>query len=54
MIDPDTIDDIDDVDGEEVLCHGYNPLKKTWTWDWVPMEHLHEAGRTDIIERLFT
>ena len=53
MIDPDTIDDIDEVDGEEVFCHGYDPSVKEWKWDWVPYDHLADAGRSDIIERVW-
>ncbi|MFN3832149.1 MAG: hypothetical protein ACK4SQ_07980 [Allorhizobium sp.] len=52
MIDPDTIEDIDDCDGESVLAYGYNPISKEWAWEWVPMEELAEAGRTDIIARV--
>ena len=53
MIDPDTIEEVDDCDGEAVLAYGYNPVSKAWEWAWVQMEELAEAGRTDIIERLF-
>ncbi|WP_185933316.1 hypothetical protein [Rhizobium sp. P007] len=53
MIDPETIDDIDEVDGEEVFCHGYDPTAKEWKWDWVPYDHLADAGRGDIIDRIW-
>lgn len=51
MIDPDTIEDIDDCDGEEVYAYGYDREAKEWKWAWVPYDFLAEAGRTDIIER---
>ena len=53
MINPETIEDIDDCDGEEIFAYGYDPVSKTWKWDWVPFDHLAEAGRTDIIERVW-
>ena len=52
MIDPDTIEDVDDCDGESILAYGYNPIDRVWVWEWVPMEELAEAGRTDIIARV--
>lgn len=53
MIDPDTIEDIDDCDGECVLAYGYDSETKAWKWDWVALEVLADAGRTDIINRLY-
>lgn len=53
MLDPDTIDDIDENDGEEVMCYGYDPESKSWKWAWVPYDYLAEAGRTDITDRMW-
>jgi hypothetical protein len=53
MIDPETIEDIDDCDGESIFALGYDPLTKRWEWQWVTLEYVAECGRTDIIERLF-
>jgi hypothetical protein len=48
MIDPSTIEDIDDCDGESVLAYGRATTGR-WTWQWVPIETLYEAGRGDIL-----
>lgn len=53
MIDPETIEDIDDCDGEAVYAYGFDPETSKWTWGWVPLEYIQEAGRTDILTRLF-
>jgi hypothetical protein len=53
MIDPDTIEDIDDCDGESVFAYGFDPTSGKWEWAWVPVEHIAESGRSDIIDRLF-
>lgn len=52
MIDPETIEDMDDCDGESVHAYGYDPVKDTWGWGWVALEYIYESGRTDIIERI--
>lgn len=53
MIDPDTIEDIDDCDGESVLAYGFDTEKGEWSWGWIWIDILRESGRTDIIERIF-
>lgn len=53
MIDPETIEDIDDCDGESVSAYGFDPDTGQWGWGWVALEYIEEAGRTDITERLF-
>ncbi len=52
MIDFDTIEDVDDCDGEAVFAYGFDPLKQEWVWEWVPLEDLAEADRRDILQRL--
>lgn len=48
MIDLDTIEDIDECDGEAV--HVYGRLSTgQWSWQWVPIEAVAEAGRDDIL-----
>ncbi len=53
MIDPETIEEVDDCDGESVRAYGFDPEAKTWKWDWVSLEYVVECGRSDIIDRLF-
>jgi hypothetical protein len=53
MIDPDSIEDVEDCDGEGVFSYGLDSDTGKWCWGWVPIEHLYEYGRTDIIDRLF-
>lgn len=53
MIDPETIEDIDDCDGESVYAYGYDPKTGACCWGWVPLEYIQESGRADIMERLF-
>ena len=53
MIDPETIEDIDDCDGESIFAYGFDHVKKSWEWAWVPIEHVAECGRSDIVDRLF-
>ena len=53
MIDPESIEDIDDCDDEAIFAYGYDPDSKKWVWAWVPIVHVAEAGRTDIIDRLY-
>lgn len=52
MIDFDTIEDVDDCDGEAVFAYGFDPVKQEWLWEWVPLEDLAEADRRDILHRL--
>lgn len=52
MIDPDTIEDIDDCDGDSIWAYGYNTVSKQWEWGAVPLEYVYDAGRTDILRRL--
>lgn len=49
MIDPDTIDEADDCDGESIHAYGYNQNTGAWEWDWIPFEELWEHGRGDIV-----
>lgn len=53
MIDPETIEDMDDCDGESVHVYGFDPETNGWGWGWLGLEYLYESGRTDIIARLF-
>ncbi|MCB4771451.1 hypothetical protein LGR54_22845 [Ancylobacter sp. Lp-2] len=53
MIDPETIQDFDDCDGESVSCYGFDTETGQWGWGWVPLEDLEEAGREDILDALF-
>ena len=53
MIDPETIEDIDDCDGESIFAYGYDPLTKKWGWAWIELEYVAECGRTDIVERIY-
>lgn len=53
MIDPETIEDIDDCDGESISAYGYNPESRKWEWGWVPLEYVADCGRSDIIERVY-
>ena len=32
MIDPDTIEEIDDCDGECVYAYGFDPVTENWAW----------------------
>ena len=52
MIDFDTIEDIEECDGEAIHAYGFNPETKSWEWAWVQIEDLAEAGRIDIVERV--
>lgn len=52
MIDCETIEDMDDCDGESLSCYGYDPETGKWGWGLVPLEYVYESGRSDIIERL--
>ncbi|MFK4537923.1 hypothetical protein ABIA00_006106 [Bradyrhizobium ottawaense] len=38
MIDPDTIEDADECDGESLHAYGYDREKGEWRWQWVPIE----------------
>lgn len=49
MIDPDTIEDIDESDGEVIHVYGRNSVTGRWEWKWVPVETLIEAGRGDLV-----
>jgi hypothetical protein len=53
MIDPETIEDVDDCDGDAVYVYGFDPEKNGWGWSWLALQYLYESGRGDIIERLF-
>jgi hypothetical protein len=53
MIDVDSIEDVEDCDGESVLAYGPDSDTGEWRWDWVSIEHLHDYGRTDIIRQFF-
>lgn len=49
MIDLDTIEDIDECDGEAVHAYGRSSSTGQWSWCWIPVETLAEAGRDDIL-----
>lgn len=53
MIDPETVEEWEDCDGEAVSCFGFDPDTGQWGWGWVALEYIEEAGREDIMERLF-
>ncbi|YBV97098.1 hypothetical protein M1D80_09440 [Phyllobacteriaceae bacterium JZ32] len=53
MIDPETIEDMDDCDGESLHAYGYDPVARKWEWAWIPLEYIYESGRSDIIDRLY-
>ncbi|MCO5135983.1 MULTISPECIES: hypothetical protein [unclassified Shinella] len=53
MIDPETIEEIDDCDGESVRAFGFDNDTGRYSWAWVPLEYVAECGRSDIIDRLF-
>jgi hypothetical protein len=53
MIDPDTIEDIDDCDGDAILAYGFDTASEKWAWAWLPIQFIAEAGRSDIIDRIF-
>lgn len=53
MIDPETIEEFDECDGESVSCFGFDPETGAWTWGWVHLEDIEEAGREDIMCALF-
>ncbi len=53
MIDPETIEDMDDCDGESAHVYGLNIETGRYGWGWVTLEALYEAGRSDIIRGLF-
>ena len=53
MIDPETIEEVDDCDGESVHAYGFDAEAKVWKWDWLSLEYVAEGGRSDIIDRLF-
>jgi hypothetical protein len=49
MIDAETIEEWEDTDGEHVLVHGFDSEAGEWRSDWIHVEDLEEAGRTDIL-----
>ncbi|MDF2810412.1 MAG: hypothetical protein K0S56_1443 [Microvirga sp.] len=53
MIDPETIEEWEECDGEAVSCYGFDPDTGEWAWGWVPLENIEENGRTDILDALF-
>lgn len=50
MIDPETIEDFDQCDGEDANVYGYDPETDSCDWGWVPIRVIEEAGRTDVLE----
>lgn len=50
MIDLNSIEEADDGDGESVHVYGIDPADGKWKWQWVSIEELCEAGRSDIVE----
>jgi hypothetical protein len=49
MIDPSMIEEFEDCDGESVHCYGLDRDSDEWTWQWVPVDVLHEYGRQDVL-----
>jgi hypothetical protein len=49
MIDPDTIEDVDECDGESLHVYGRDISTGRWQWQWLPVEVLIEAGRGDLV-----
>jgi len=49
MIEPDTIEDADEFDGEALHVYGRDATTDQWLWAWVPVELLIEAGRGDLL-----
>jgi hypothetical protein len=49
MIDPDTIEDVDDSDGEALHAYGRDSDTGEWRWQWIAVETLLEAGRGDLV-----
>lgn len=47
MIDPETIEDIDDCDGESAYVYGFDAKTGKWSWGWLLLEHLYEHGRLE-------
>ena len=53
MIDPDSIDECDECDGEVLHVYGRDSDTGMWKWQWVAVETLVEAGRGDLVPWLF-
>lgn len=53
MIDPDTIEEADECDGEALHVYGRDADSGDWRWQWVSVEALVEAGRGDLTPWLF-
>jgi hypothetical protein len=53
MIDPNTIDECDECDGEAVHVFGRDTTTGQWVWQWVAIETLLDAGRADLLPWLF-
>ncbi len=51
MITLDTIEAIEDYDGEAAYCYGFDPEARAWSWHWVSREWLEEH-RPDILASL--
>ena len=49
MIDPDTIEDADECDGESLHAYGRDTTTGEWRWAWVKVETLIEAGRGNLV-----
>ena len=50
VINTDSIEEVEDFDGEAAFCFGQDGNSTDWRWEWVPIEALMEAGRTDILQ----
>lgn len=50
MIDLDSIEAVDAIDGEELYAFGCDAETGEWRWAWLPVESIYEAGRYDIVE----
>jgi hypothetical protein len=49
MIDLNTIEDADECDGESLRVYGRDVTTGHWQWQWLPVEVLIEAGRSDLV-----
>ncbi|MCZ0734582.1 hypothetical protein OZ671_10065 [Phreatobacter sp. AB_2022a] len=49
MIDPHTINETVETDGESLFCFGEDAETGEMVWAWIPVEILEEAGRTDLL-----
>jgi len=49
-LDLDSIDDIDDADGDALLVYVFDRSAGEFVWTWISRETLAESGRYDLAE----